>query len=66
MRNYDVIPGDVKPPLGAAKLHYVDAFNSDFTLLLRERRFFSLRDMMDDVIEVEVNLAASNETKQKK
>ena len=37
MKSYDSIPAHVKPPLGAAQLHYVDAFNSDFTLTLRER-----------------------------
>ena len=63
MRTYDAIPADVKPPLGATKLHYVDAFSSEFTLLLRERRAVSLIDIMDDAIEVEVNLAASNKTK---
>ena len=56
-KTYDVIPVDIKPSLGAAKLHYVDAFNSEFTLLLRERRFVSLEDMMDNAIEVEVNLS---------
>jgi hypothetical protein len=35
MRTYDSIPTDVKPPPGAAKLHYDDAFSSEFTLLLR-------------------------------
>ena len=65
MRTYDSIPPDVKPPPGAGKLHYVDAFSSDFTLLLRERRYVSLTYMMDDAIEVEVNLIASNKTKQK-
>ena len=63
MRSYDSIPADVKPSLGAAKLHYVDAFSSEFTLLLRERRSVSLTDMMDDAIEVEVNLTTSNKTK---
>ena len=63
MRTYDSIPIDFKPPLGVAKLHYVDAFRSDFTLLLREIRYVSLTDMMDDAIEVEVNLLASNKTK---
>ena len=63
MRTYDAIPADVKPPPGATKLHYVDAFSSKFTLYLRERRFVSLIDMMDDAIEVEVNLIASNKTK---
>ena len=63
MRIYDAIPADVKPPLGDAKLRYVDAFSSEFTLLLRERRSVSLTDMMDDAIEVEVNLTTSNKTK---
>ena len=65
MRTYDSIPADVKTPPGATKLHYVDAFSSEFTLLLRERIFVSLLDVMDDALEVEVNLSASNKTKQK-
>ena len=63
MRTYDAIPVDVKPPPSVAKLHYADAFSSEFTLLLRERRFVSLTNMMDDSIEVEVNLTSSNKTK---
>ena len=50
MGTYDAILANVKPPLGAAKLHYVDAFSIEFTLLLRERRFVSLTYMMDDAI----------------
>ena len=65
MRTYDAILVDVKPPLGVAKLHYVDAFSSEFTLFLRERRYISLTNMMDDAIEVEVNLTTSNKTKQR-
>ena len=38
MRSYDSIPAHVKPPPRAAQLHYVDAFDSDFALTLRERR----------------------------
>ena len=48
-KTYNAIPTYLKPPPGAAKLHYVDAFSSEFTLLLRERIFVSLEDMMDDV-----------------
>ena len=65
VENYDSIPTDVKPPLGAAKLHYANAFSSEFTLFLRERIYASLIDMMDDAIQVEVNLSESNKTKQK-
>ena len=46
MRTYESIPVDVKPPPGAAKLHYADAFDREFTLLLRERRSTSLENMM--------------------
>ena len=65
MRTYDDIPADVKPPAGAAKLHYANAFSSEFTLLLRERRYVSLEDMMDDATEVEVNLSESHRSKQR-
>ena len=62
-KTYDAIPTDVKPPPGAAKLHYADAFSSEFTLLLRERRSVSLEDMMEDATEVEVNLSTSHKNK---
>ena len=52
MRIYDSILDHVKPCPGAAQLHYADAFDSDFSLTLRERRSISLFDMMNDVIEV--------------
>jgi hypothetical protein len=64
-KTYDAIPIDVKPPPGAAKLHYAHAFSSEFTMLLRERSFVSLEDMMDDATEVEVNLSASHRNKQR-
>ena len=63
-KSYNAIPADVKPPLGASKLHYVDAFSSEFTLLLREIRSISLNDMIEDATEVEVNLTTSNKNKQ--
>ena len=59
MRVYNSIPTEVKPPFGAAQLRYVDSFDNDFSLLLRERRSTTLDDMMNDAIEVEVNLMAS-------
>ena len=37
MRVYNSIPANIKPLVGTAKLHYVDAFDGDFALLLRER-----------------------------
>jgi hypothetical protein len=63
MRVYNAIPAELKPPLGAAQLHYVDSFDSDFSLLLRERRYTTLDDMMNDAIEVEENFMASGKIK---
>ena len=65
MRTYDAILVDVKPPPSATKLHYADAFSSEFTLLIKERRSVTLDDMIEDAIEVEVNLTTSNKNKQK-
>jgi hypothetical protein len=63
MNFYHTIPIEVKPPPRVAQLRYVDSFESDFALLLRERRSTTLDDMMIDVIEVEVNLMASGKMK---
>ena len=65
MRSYDSIPAHVKHPPGAAQLHYANAFDSDFSLALRERRSASLADMMNEEIEVEINLMDSGKIKQK-
>ena len=62
-KTYNDIPVDVKPPPGTAKLHYVDAFSSEFTLFLRERRYVTLDGMIEDAIEVEVNITTSNKKK---
>jgi hypothetical protein len=53
----------VKPHPRDAQLRYVDSFESDFALMLRERISNSLDDMMNDSIEVEVNLMASGKIK---
>jgi hypothetical protein len=63
MKVYNSIPIEVKPPLGTTQLQYVDSFDIDFALLLRERRSNTLDDMMIDAIEVEVNLMASGKIK---
>ena len=62
-KTYNAIATNMKPPPGSFKLHYADAFSSELTLLLRERIFVTLDDMIEDVIEVEVNLSASNKNK---
>lgn len=64
-KTYNAILANLKPPPGASKLHYVDSFSSEFTMLLRERRYVTLDDMIDDATKAEVNLTASNRNKQK-
>ena len=60
---YNALPAQCKPPEGMDTLHYAEGFNDDFDLLLRERRSATLADMMNDAIEVEVNLMASEKGK---
>ncbi len=52
MKIYQSIPPPYKPPLGAAQLHYADAFENDFSLLLREIKSETLSNMMNDAVEV--------------
>ena len=59
------IHADIKPMVGAAKLHYADDFESDFALLLRERKSSSLPDMFKDALEVESNMMACGKMKHK-
>ena len=63
MKVYNSIPSQYKPPIGSAQLYYVEAFDSEFTLWLSERRSTSLADMMEDNIEAEVNLNAARKKK---
>ena len=48
MRTYNSILSNIKPLVGATKLHYLDAFDSDFALLLRERKSSNLPVMFQD------------------
>jgi hypothetical protein len=52
MKVNNSIPDKVKYTLGDSQLHYDDAFESEFSLLLRERRSTSLTDMMNEEIEL--------------
>ena len=52
MKVYNSIPSQFNPPPDSSQLQYVEAFDSDFTLLLSERISASLANMMNDVIEV--------------
>lgn len=56
---YNYIPAHIKPPPGSSQLHYVEAFDNDFSNLLREREYASLADMKNDVVKFEVNMVAT-------
>ena len=62
---YNSLPVQCKPPEGMVELHYVEAFDDEFTLFLRERRSATLVDMMSDAIEVEINMMSSKRGKYK-
>ena len=52
------MPAEVKPTPTSAMMTYANAFDSQFCLLLRERRCASLADMQDVAFEVESNIVA--------
>jgi hypothetical protein len=62
---YHNIPAEVKPSQPAAKVTFVGDFDSDFSLLLMERRSTTLVGMQDDSIEIESNMMASMKLKTK-
>ena len=63
MRVYNSIPNDIKPSPSVAKLDYAEAFDNDFTLLLRERKSTTLPAMFTDALEVEANMMACGNIK---
>ena len=60
---YSRIPAEIKPSKTSAKLTYANAFDHEFSLLLRERRPVSLLNMQDAALEVESNILTSNRLK---
>ena len=60
---YSKIPTEVKPTPTSAKLTYANAFDSDFCLLLRERRCATLAEMQDAALEVESSIMAVEKLK---
>jgi len=60
---YGNIPAEVQPTPTSAKLTYANAFDSDFFLLLRERRCATLAEMQDAALEVESNIMAVEKLK---
>jgi hypothetical protein len=57
---YKKIPDEIKPTKTMEKITYASAFDSEFYLLLRERRLPSLVHMQDATLEVESNIVASD------
>jgi hypothetical protein len=53
---YGKIPEDIKPSKTLAKITFSNAFDAEFSLLLRERRASTLSLMQDVAIEVESNI----------
>ena len=63
MKVYNSIPAQFKPPIGSSQLHYVEAFENEFTLWKSERRLASLETMMKYAIEVDANLTSAMKKK---
>ena len=62
---YSKIPTEIKPTDTSTRITYANFFDSDFYLLLRERRSTSLSLMQDVSLEVESNIVASQNVKGK-
>jgi hypothetical protein len=62
---YNNIPAEIKPTEASSKFTYASAFDPNFCLLLRERRFTSLAHMQDASLEVESNVLAVDRLRNK-
>jgi hypothetical protein len=60
---YNKILAYVKPSQPVAKVTFVDSFDLDFALFIRERRSTTLIGMRDDVVEMKSNTIASRKTR---
>jgi hypothetical protein len=60
---YGKIPDEIKPSETSAKITFANAFDAEFSLLLRERRAATLSLMQDVAIEVESNILATDKLK---
>jgi hypothetical protein len=57
------IPAEIKPSDASAKITFSAAFDSEFCLILRERRSATLALMQDAALEVESNITTSQKLK---
>lgn len=63
---FNPIPAQLKPPEALAQIRYDEAFDYDFSLLLRERESPTLVEMLSNAIKVEVNMIANKRSKIRK
>jgi hypothetical protein len=62
---YSKIPEEIKPTETSAKISFSNAFDAEFSLLLRERRSVTLILMQEVAIEVESNILVVERLKSK-
>ena len=60
---YSKVPAEIKPSETSAKLTYANAFESEFSLMLRERRSDTLLNMEEAALEVETHMLATGKLK---
>jgi hypothetical protein len=60
---YSKIPTEIKPTETSAKITFANAFDVEFSLLLRERRDVTLKNMQEASLEVESNILAAEKLK---
>jgi len=60
---YNKITDEIKPSETSAKITFANAFDVEFSLLLRERRSTTLSQMQEAAIEVESNILATDKLK---
>jgi hypothetical protein len=60
---YGRIPDEIKPTEASTMITYANAFDAEFSLLLRERRSTRLLSMQEATVEVEYNILASDKLK---
>jgi hypothetical protein len=62
-RMYSKISAEIKPTETSSQITYANSFDSEFCLLLRERRSTTLSLMQDVSLEVESNILATHKLK---
>ena len=62
---YNKIPTEIKPIETSDKITYASAFDPEFCLMLRERRYTSLSHMQDATLEVKSHILAADKLRGK-